>query len=276
MGRTPCCSKVGLLRGPWSVKEDKLLINCIQTHGEGHWRDLPKKAGLLRCGKSCRLRWMNYLRPDIKRGNITSDEEDLILRLHSLLGNRWSLIAKRLPGRTDNEIKNYWNSHLSKRIEKNPATKDQPKKRNQSKQMNNNNNKRQDIENDEEEETTKTKIYQPKACRVSANSIKRNSSSLGSRVSGSSSHGELGKTDSLINNITCTAPCWSDLVQAKEAPVSEESCSLVNACDISFLDFVQEEDCNMLDTIFEEYQQLLNFTEYPGQQLDSFADSFLA
>ncbi|KAE8694660.1 Transcription factor WER [Hibiscus syriacus] len=59
---------------------------------------------------------MNYLRPDIKLENITPEEEELIISLHSLLGNRWSLIAKRLPGRTDNEIKNYWNSHLSKRV----------------------------------------------------------------------------------------------------------------------------------------------------------------
>ncbi|XBI32063.1 hypothetical protein VPH35_055562 [Triticum aestivum] len=72
-------------------------------------------AGLNRCGKSCRLRWLNYLRPGIKRGNISDDEEELIVRLHRLLGNRWSLIAGRLPGRTDNEIKNYWNTTLSKR-----------------------------------------------------------------------------------------------------------------------------------------------------------------
>ncbi|KAE8722107.1 Detected protein of confused Function [Hibiscus syriacus] len=116
MGRAPCCSKVGLHKGPWTPTEDTLLVNYIQAHGEGHWRSLPKKAGLLRCGKSCRLRWMNYLRPDIKRGNITPEEDDLIIRLHSLLGNRWSLIAGRLPGRTDNEIKNYWNTHLSKRL----------------------------------------------------------------------------------------------------------------------------------------------------------------
>ncbi|XWS46259.1 hypothetical protein CRYUN_Cryun14cG0049300 [Craigia yunnanensis] len=116
MGRAPSCSKVGLHRGPWTPREDKLLVKYIQAHGEGHWRSLPKEAGLLRCGKSCRLRWMNYLRPDIKRGNITPDEDDLIIRLHSLLGNRWSLISGRLPGRTDNEIKNYWNNHFSKRL----------------------------------------------------------------------------------------------------------------------------------------------------------------
>jgi len=115
MGRAPCCSKVGLHRGPWSAREDALLMNYIQTNGEGNWRSLPKNAGLLRCGKSCRLRWMNYLRPDIKRGNISPEEEDLIMRMHALLGNRWSLIAGRIPGRTDNEIKNYWNTHLSKR-----------------------------------------------------------------------------------------------------------------------------------------------------------------
>ncbi|MCO5593208.1 hypothetical protein L7F22_047215 [Adiantum nelumboides] len=73
-------------------------------------------AGLLRCGKSCRLRWINYLRPDLKRGNITEEEDNLIIKLHSVLGNRWSLIAGRLPGRTDNEIKNYWNTHLKKKL----------------------------------------------------------------------------------------------------------------------------------------------------------------
>ncbi|CAN6484827.1 unnamed protein product [Victoria cruziana] len=115
MGRAPCCSKVGLNRGPWTATEDALLTGYIKLHGEGNWRYLPLRAGLLRCGKSCRLRWMNYLRPDIKRGNIGSDEEELILKLHNLLGNRWSLIAGRLPGRTDDEIRNYWNTHLRKK-----------------------------------------------------------------------------------------------------------------------------------------------------------------
>lgn len=85
---TPCCSKVGLKRGPWTPEEDELLANYINKEGEGRWRTLPKRAGLLRCGKSCRLRWMNYLRPSVKRGQIAPDEEDLILRLHRLLGNR--------------------------------------------------------------------------------------------------------------------------------------------------------------------------------------------
>ncbi|CAN6454215.1 unnamed protein product [Victoria cruziana] len=113
---TPCCSKEGLKRGPWTPEEDELLASYIKKEGEGRWRTLPKRAGLLRCGKSCRLRWMNYLRPSVKRGPIAPDEEDLILRLHRLLGNRWSLIAGRIPGRTDNEIKNYWNTHLSKKL----------------------------------------------------------------------------------------------------------------------------------------------------------------
>ncbi|XP_004228932.1 transcription repressor MYB5-like [Solanum lycopersicum] len=113
---TPCCTKIGLKRGPWTPEEDELLMNYVSKEGEGRWRTLPKKAGLFRCGKSCRLRWMNYLRPSVKRGHILPEEEDLILRLHRLLGNRWSLIAGRIPGRTDNEIKNYWNTHLSKKL----------------------------------------------------------------------------------------------------------------------------------------------------------------
>ncbi|KAL9433841.1 hypothetical protein AB3S75_028642 [Citrus x aurantiifolia] len=113
-------------RGAWTAEEDRKLTEYIEIHGAKRWKNVATESGLNRCGKSCRLRWLNYLRPNIKRGNISDDEEDLILRLHKLLGNRWSLIAGRLPGRTDNEIKNYWNSHLSKKINHKQKTPQQP------------------------------------------------------------------------------------------------------------------------------------------------------
>nr|GLL43889.1 transcription factor MYB108-like [Ipomoea trifida] len=103
-----------LRRGPWTVEEDFTLINYIAHHGEGRWNSLARCAGLKRTGKSCRLRWLNYLRPDVRRGNITLEEQLLILELHSRWGNRWSKIAQHLPGRTDNEIKNYWRTRVQK------------------------------------------------------------------------------------------------------------------------------------------------------------------
>ncbi|KAL0459403.1 UNVERIFIED_CONTAM: Transcription factor [Sesamum latifolium] len=126
MGRAPCCEKMGLKKGPWTAEEDLILITYINHNGHGNWRALPKRAGLLRCGKSCRLRWMNYLRPDIKRGNFTREEEETIIHLHQELGNRWSVIAARLPGRTDNEIKNVWNTHLKKRLHNKSQPKPEP------------------------------------------------------------------------------------------------------------------------------------------------------
>ncbi|XP_022889383.1 transcription factor MYB106-like [Olea europaea var. sylvestris] len=108
--------KVQMKKGPWTRDEDQKLLAYIERHGLGRWRDLPTKAGLQRCGKSCRLRWTNYLRPDIKRGKFSLQEEKRIIQLHALLGNRWSAIATHLPKRTDNEIKNYWNTRLKKRL----------------------------------------------------------------------------------------------------------------------------------------------------------------
>ncbi|KAJ8543800.1 hypothetical protein K7X08_025418 [Anisodus acutangulus] len=118
-------TNVKLRKGLWSPEEDEKLMHYMLTNGQGCWSDVARNAGLQRCGKSCRLRWINYLRPDLKRGAFSPQEEEHIIHLHSLLGNRWSQIAARLPGRTDNEIKNFWNSTLKKRL-KNSSSSSTP------------------------------------------------------------------------------------------------------------------------------------------------------
>ncbi|CAO2169204.1 unnamed protein product [Urochloa humidicola] len=116
MGRPPCCEKTGVKKGPWTPEEDLVLVDYVQRNGPGNWRAVPTNTGLMRCSKSCRLRWTNYLRPGIKRGNFSDQEEKLIIHLQALLGNRWAAIASYLPERTDNDIKNYWNTHLKKKL----------------------------------------------------------------------------------------------------------------------------------------------------------------
>ncbi|KAI3793771.1 hypothetical protein L1987_36393 [Smallanthus sonchifolius] len=117
MGRAPCCDKENVKRGPWSPEEDAKLKTFIEKYGTGgNWIALPHKAGLKRCGKSCRLRWLNYLRPNIKHGEFTDDEDKIICSLYANIGSRWSIIAAQLPGRTDNDIKNYWNTKLKKKL----------------------------------------------------------------------------------------------------------------------------------------------------------------
>ncbi|GMY09024.1 transcription factor MYB7-like [Fagus crenata] len=264
MGRAPCCSKVGLHRGPWTPREDTLLTKYIQAHGEGHWRSLPKKAGLLRCGKSCRLRWMNYLRPDIKRGNITPDEDDLIIRLHSLLGNRWSLIAGRLPGRTDNEIKNYWNTHLSKKLISqgtDPNThkklssepvKEFKRRKNNNKSNNRNKQKNKSLANVEPE---KHKVHLPKPTRVTSFSIPRNESFEWNSISG---------------------PDWCNFKDGENGVgflVDGEDNEFVNGSDFECQSDLPTGD-NPLEKLYEEYLELLK-TEENQLELDNFAESLL-
>ncbi|CAL9165395.1 unnamed protein product, partial [Musa hybrid cultivar] len=118
MGRAPCCDKATVKKGPWSPDEDAKLKSYIEHHGTGgNWIALPHKiVGLKRCGKSCRLRWLNYLRPNLKRGGFSEEEDDIICRLFVSIGSRWSAIASQLPGRTDNDVKNYWNTRLKKKL----------------------------------------------------------------------------------------------------------------------------------------------------------------
>ncbi|CAA2956544.1 transcription factor MYB8-like [Olea europaea subsp. europaea] len=271
MGRSPCCSKVGLKRGPWSIEEDTLLANYIQENGEGHWRSLPQKAGLLRCGKSCRLRWMNYLRPGIKRGNISPDEEDLIIRLHSLLGNRWSLIAGRLPGRTDNEIKNHWNTHLLKKLNnagiQPKLHKDLPKPPKKPKKSTTSaagakmkkKTKTAAAEVEEAAPPPKTTVYLPKAIRVSS-SFPRSNSCDSLLVSGSGSSSSEGDNNVEKENAIAEVAYvpWPLLELDEVENYHGDDQDFLNGCDLPFIHHPDVyDDPNLLDRVYDEYLQLL-------------------
>ncbi|TKY64105.1 myb proto-oncogene protein [Spatholobus suberectus] len=286
MGRAPCCSKVGLHKGPWTPKEDALLTKYIQAHGEGQWKSLPKKAGLLRCGKSCRLRWMNYLRPDIKRGNITPEEDDLIIRMHSLLGNRWSLIAGRLPGRTDNEIKNYWNTHLSKKL-KNQGTDDtnthntlenpqqepacgNKKKKNGGKKKNKQKNK-----GTNNAEPPKTQVYLPKPIRVNALYLPRTDSGTftfdSNSASASTSQEKEESPMTKESNVVCGIGNEGESDGFGFFNVDHD---LVNGSDNIECQSYFPTDHGTLQKLYEEYFQLLNMENSPFE-MSSFEESLL-
>lgn len=104
-----------LKKGPWTAAEDAVLVEYVKKNGEGNWNAVQKHSGLSRCGKSCRLRWANHLRPSLKKGPFSPEEEQRIVELHAQMGNKWARMAVFLPGRTDNEIKNYWNTRMKRR-----------------------------------------------------------------------------------------------------------------------------------------------------------------
>ncbi|KAE8693403.1 Transcription factor MYB86 [Hibiscus syriacus] len=106
---------VTLKKGPWTAAEDAILAEYMRTYGEGNWNAVQKNTGLARCGKSCRLRWANHLRPSLKKGAFWPEEERIIVELHATMGNKWARMTTRLPGRTDNEIKNFWNTRVKRR-----------------------------------------------------------------------------------------------------------------------------------------------------------------
>ncbi|XP_045821064.1 transcription factor MYB35-like [Trifolium pratense] len=116
MVRSASCEKTSVVKsGVWIAEDDAKTPTFVSEHGSSNWTSVPKKTGVKRCGKSCRLRLSSYI-PDLKHDNFTSEEEDLIVKLHAAIGSRWSIIAQQLPGRTDNDVKNNWNTKLKKKL----------------------------------------------------------------------------------------------------------------------------------------------------------------
>lgn len=220
---------------------------------------------------------MNYLRPDIKRGNITPDEDDLIIRLHALLGNRWSLIAGRLPGRTDNEIKNYWNTHLSKKLRSQgtdpnthrklsePVLQDARKRRNSKNSKNskgNKNKKKQSNKSKPFVEPEKHKVHLPKPIRVTSSLLPRNES-FASTVS-LSPEGELVEVPSYS---------FKDGDNGADGFLIGDH-ELVNGSDFECQSQIFTGE-NSLEKLYEEYLQILKNEDDDQIQLDSFAESLL-
>ncbi|OIT29412.1 PREDICTED: transcription repressor MYB6-like [Nicotiana attenuata] len=245
MGRAPCCSKVGMRKGAWTAEEDMLLTNYIQLNGEGNWRSLPMNAGLLRCGKSCRLRWVNYLRPGTKRGNFSPDEDDLIIRLHSLLGGRWSLIAGRLQGRTDNEIKNHWNTNLLKKLK---AAGIQPKPQKLT------------AKRTKDKRRRARKAKKPEGEMEKDEAVKKIQSNIITMLS--SEEVDNNKEEEKIQEPFIPSSLSSSVqVEEKENEIYEKIQlfdELLNGCDYSTECLEPTSSCNMLKEVYTEYFQLLS------------------
>ncbi|XP_028775896.1 transcription factor DUO1-like [Neltuma alba] len=98
-------------KGPWKAEEDEVLLSHVNKYGPRDWSSIRSKGLLQRTGKSCRLRWVNKLRPNLKSGcKFSLEEERVVIELQAQFGNRWAKIASYLPGRTDNDVKNFWSS----------------------------------------------------------------------------------------------------------------------------------------------------------------------
>ncbi|OIT22450.1 PREDICTED: transcription factor MYB35-like [Nicotiana attenuata] len=116
MGRPPCCSdKMHNRRCNWT-EEVANTSKFVSKHGIANWTAMSKKSGTGKCGRSQKHRWSNRLKTDIKEDSFTLQQEELIIKLHATIGSRWSIIAQQIPGRTDNEVKNLWNTKLKKKL----------------------------------------------------------------------------------------------------------------------------------------------------------------